>query len=95
MRRIWNDCDGGVVSTELLMVTSVLVAGLASGLTTVRDAVNNEMADIATSVQSLNQSFGYVGVQSPSTQTAGSEYLDRREAITPIAPTCIVMQEAR
>lgn len=94
MRRIWNDCDGGVISTELLMVTSVLVAGLASGLTSVRDAVTGEFADVAESVQSLNQGFTFNGIQSPTATSVGSGYVDRYEPVSRPA-SCVFIDEAQ
>ena len=93
MWRIWNDCDGSVVSTELLMVTSVLVAGLASGLTSVRDAVISEFSDVAHSVQELNQSFSYQGSEGHAAMTAGSDYIDRFDPTATTAESCIVMNE--
>lgn len=94
MQQIWNDCEGGVLSTELLLVTSVLVAGLSTGLTSVRDAVIGEFADVANSVQSLNQSFLYYGPKGPSAMTSGSDYADRYDPIS-TAHSCIVLDEAQ
>ena len=94
MRRIWNDCDGSVISTELLLVTSVLVAGLASGLTSVRDAVTGELADVAESVQNLNQGFAFSGVSSQSALNNGSSYIDRYDPVSYPA-VCIAVDEAQ
>ena len=76
LRAIWCDETGAVFTTELLMVTSVVVAGLATGLTKFRDAVNSEMSDVATAVQDLNQSYRLNGVQGHSAMTPGSDYVD-------------------
>jgi Flp pilus assembly pilin Flp len=74
---LWRDECGAIYSTELLLVTSVVIAGLASGLTSFRDAVNSEFTDIAAAVQELNQSYLYGGIRSPRARTAGSDFVDR------------------
>ncbi len=91
MRQLWNDCDGGILSTELLLVSSVLVAGLSTGLTSVRDAVTSEFNDVAHSIQNLNQSYLYTSPSGPSGRTAGSSYYDRYEPV----PTsgCIMIDQ--
>ena len=90
LRALWSDETGAVFTTELLMVTSVVGAGLATGLTTFRDAVTSEMADVAAAVQHLNQSYLYNGVESRSAMTPGSHYVDARDPISD-AYTCTQM----
>ena len=76
LQALWCDESGAVFTTELLLVTSVVVSGLATGLTSFRDAVTSEMADVAAAVQDLNQSYLYSGVLGHSGSTAGSDYVD-------------------
>lgn len=91
MTKLWHDCGGGVLSTEMLLLTSLLVAGLASGLTEVRNAVSNEFADVANAVQNLNQSYLYSAPVSPSAATAGSDFIDRRD-VTSSSYSCVVFE---
>ena len=93
MIRLWKDRRGGILSTELLLLTSIVVAGLASGLTSVRDAVSNEFADVARSVQNLNQSFMYQAPQRADARTAGSDYFDRRDPTSKVGYGCISFDE--
>lgn len=90
MQRFWNDCQGGILTTELLLVTSVLVGTVGTGLSTFRDAVTGEFSDVAASVSDLNQSYLYSGVRGPASRTAGSDYSDRRDGSSS-ASACIVM----
>jgi hypothetical protein len=82
---LWSDTRGGVISTELLLVTSVLTAGLVGGLSSVRDAVNAEFADVAATVRQLNQSFLVNGVASSSGGSRGGDYVDSN--------ACLVVSE--
>lgn len=50
---IWNDCDGAVITTELLLVSSVLVAALLTGLGTLKQAITHEFNTLGTKVQSV------------------------------------------
>lgn len=92
--RIWNDCSGGVFSTELLLITSVVLAGLTAGLTNYRDALNSELADMAAAVQQLNQSFSFTGVESRSVRTAGSDYTDALDPLPFVSAQCVVLQSS-
>lgn len=54
---------GFAVTTELVLITTITVLGLTAGLTILRDATTAELNDVAEAVGSLNQSFGYHGIQ--------------------------------
>ena len=43
---LWNDCNGGVITTELLLISSVLVAGLLTALGTFRASVEGEFQQL-------------------------------------------------
>jgi len=53
--------SGFVLSTELLLVTTILAVGLISGLTSLRDNVISELADTGDSIGSISQSFTFIG----------------------------------
>lgn len=78
---LWSDQRGGIITTELVLVFSVLSAAAITGLTTVRDSVVQEAHDVARTVQSIDQSYGVSGVRSPSARTAGSSYTDVNRGI--------------
>lgn len=56
LSRIWHETDG-VLSFEWTMLTSLLTVGVVSGIASVRDAVTDEMGDLAQAMVSLDQSY--------------------------------------
>ena len=73
-------------------ITSFLIAGTSAGLTQYSDAIHTEFADLASAVQSLNQSYSFFGTNSPSVQTAGSNYFDQQDAPVVYPEPGVVMQ---
>ena len=53
---LWHETDG-VLSFEWTMLTSLLTVGVVSGIAGVRDAVTDEMGDVAQAMVSLDQSY--------------------------------------
>ena len=76
LRKLWNDDRGFVVSTELVLLATVLVVGLLVGMVSLRDGVVSELADVTQAVQSVNQSYGYDGLIGHNAATHGSTYVD-------------------
>ncbi len=76
MQKLWKDDAGFVVSVELVLISTIAVIGLITGLTAVRDGVVSELSDTAGSIQDLNQSYSYNGVTGHSASTAGSDFVD-------------------
>lgn len=58
--RMWRETDG-VLSFEWTVLTSVLTIGAVAGIAAVRDAVQDEMADVAEAMTSLDQSYRISG----------------------------------
>lgn len=58
--RAWRETDG-VLSFEWTVLTSVLTIGAVAGIASVRDAVQDEMADVAEAMTSLDQSYRIQG----------------------------------
>lgn len=73
---LWNDEAGFIVSAELVLVASLLVMGMVVGLQTVRDAVITELADTATAIGQLNQSYSFGGATGHASSIAGSSFAD-------------------
>lgn len=73
---LWTDDVGAVVSSELVLVLTILVLGMIVGLTTLRDQVVQELGDIASAVASTNQSFSFSGITGHHASTAGSIFDD-------------------
>ena len=57
LKKFWNDEAGFVVTVEMILVATVLVIGLVTGLGLLRDAVTAELVDTAQAFGSINQSW--------------------------------------
>ncbi len=79
LRQLWQDDAGFVVSTELVLIASILVIGMIVGLATVRDQVVQELGDIGLAIGQLNQSYSFSGVSGHTATTAGSSFVDQTD----------------
>ena len=98
LSRFWNDEAGFVVSSELVLIGTILVLGVVVGLATVRDQVVQELGDLALAISNINQSYSFSGVTGHTSSVAGSifdDQLDFCDSNTDPAnaePACISVQ---
>ena len=59
--KLWGDESGFIVSTDLILISSILVIGLLVGLVSLRDQIVQELGDVAVAVGNLNQSYSFAG----------------------------------
>ncbi len=80
LRHLWNDESGFIVSSDLLLISTILVIGLLVGLATVRDQIVQELGDVAVAVGNLNQSYSFaahnVTFHGFTFSVAGSSFAD-------------------
>ena len=77
LQKLWTDEAGFLVSSELVLVSTILVLSMVVGLSEVSRAVNHELADVASAFSSVNQSYRYDGLFSPDRcADYGSSYGD-------------------
>lgn len=69
----WHE-DDGVLSFEWTIVAVVIVFGIVGGFAAARDALIDELGDMAEAVISINQSFSFTGI--PALGIPGSTYTD-------------------
>ncbi len=81
LHRLWNDEAGFVISTELVLIATILVIGLIVGMVSLRNQIVQELVDVGQAIGSLSQSFCFAGVSGkPFTAwTDGSCYIDLRD----------------
>ena len=60
-RRIWGDEAGFVATTDLLLLTTIVVLGMIVGLVVFRNQVVQEFVDMAMAIGHLSQSYTYNG----------------------------------
>jgi len=91
--KLWRDDAGFVVSTELVFVATLLVLGITVGLAGLRNAVNNELEELANAIMSLSQAYSFSGQSNCIASSAGSATTDTCDTIpigNPAATVCDV-----
>ena len=56
LKKMWRE-DEGVLTFEWILLVTLLTIGIVSGLTAARDAIIDELGDVAEAMLSLDQSF--------------------------------------
>jgi hypothetical protein len=88
---LWRDESGAILSAELVIVLTVVVIGMITGLACLQQAVVAELQDVSAAIASLNQSFftspfrGCLKFWGRTSGTAGSLFIDRRIVGTNLA----------
>ena len=81
-RSFLSDDSGFLLSSESVIVGTLLVLGLVVGLTEVRNAVVQELGDYSQAVAWLSQDYAYTSVSSDNIAdlgTSGSLFSDTEE----------------
>lgn len=79
VNELFNDEAGFVVSSELVLIGTILVIGMITGLATLRDGVIQELVDLSRAIGSVNQGFQYNGATAHTSGTAGGLYTDSND----------------
>jgi hypothetical protein len=81
---LWADEGGAILSAELVIVLTIVVLGLITGLACLQQALVAELQDVSAAFSGLNQSYftpGFRGcwkIWGRTSGTAGSMFIDRR-----------------
>lgn len=51
---LWSDCNGGIITTELLLVSSVVVAAVLAALGTFKQTITSEFQHLGESVKAVH-----------------------------------------
>ena len=79
LSQLWNDENGFIVSSELILIATILVIALVVGLQTVRDAVLQELGDVGAAIGSISQDYSYGGATGHASSINGSDYVDAED----------------
>jgi hypothetical protein len=89
---------GFIVSTELMLIATILVIGLIVGLSAVRVAVVTELADVSGAISAVGQTYSFSGAAGHHASTNGSFYQDQLDTCDdgttqPIGanPRCVII----
>ena len=72
--RLWKDEHGFLLSAEAVVVGTIAVVGLTTGLSVVAKSVNEELQDVAFAIRSLDQSYRIPAQEGCGAMTAGSSF---------------------
>ena len=69
---------GFVLTSELVLIVTILVIGMTVGLVSMRDAMTAEMHDVAEAIGNLDQSYAFNGIENAQQTAAsnGSVFID-------------------
>jgi len=70
LNKLWADDCGAVIATEYLMLGTVVGLGGATGLASMRDAMNDEYKEYGTTIRDVRQQYS-VPAASGSASTRG------------------------
>lgn len=76
LNRLWREDEGFIVSTELILIGSILVLGLVAGLASLAGLVSSELGDLGAAISVINQSYSYAGVSGLHGLSGGTVWLD-------------------
>jgi Flp pilus assembly pilin Flp len=76
LKKLWHDEAGAIVSAELVLIATILVIAMVTGLSSLRDAVVTELADVGAAIASQDQSYTVGGITAHSAAVAASIFLD-------------------
>ena len=73
---------GFIMTSEAVLLSTVMVIGMTTGLVTLRDSMNAELEDVAEAIGSLDQSYSFNGIENDqnSAGIAGSAFGDTTDA---------------
>jgi Flp pilus assembly pilin Flp len=77
--RLCSDETGAILSAEVMLVASILVIGVIAGLSSLRDSVVTELADVAQAVANVNQSYFFSGVTGHHSFSGGGHFADQAD----------------
>ncbi len=80
LKRFWNEETGALISAEFVLVATILVIGVVTGLSTVRNAVVTELADVAAAIGAVDQTYSFGGTTGHHSYTHSSRFNDRLDA---------------
>ena len=79
LRQLWNEDAGFVLSSEAIIMLTMLICAAVVGYQAVRIAVLTELLDIAEAIAALDQSYSYAGFTGHAAACTGSFFNDNRD----------------
>ncbi len=86
LKPIWSE-DDGVLSFEWVLLLTLLTIGIVSGIAGARDAIIDELADIAEAAVSIDQSYSITAFSTADITAAGFSFTDDAGVVTDCSRT--------
>jgi hypothetical protein len=77
LKKLWNDESGAIIASEIVLIGTITVIGTVTGLTSLRDGVIEELADLGAAVGCIDQSFSCGNVCGHSASTSKSQFTNQ------------------
>ncbi|HTN76098.1 MAG TPA: hypothetical protein VL096_12655 [Pirellulaceae bacterium] len=79
LKNLWNDEGGAILTIEIVLVMTILVIALVTGLSSLRDGIITELSDVGQAIGNADQSFTVGGTRAASSATPNFGFLDQRD----------------
>ncbi len=79
-KTLWCDEDGAILCAELVLVMTLLMCACVVGISSLRNAIATELADLAGALGVLNQSYSVGGIMSYHAWQPGNVFVDRLDS---------------
>jgi hypothetical protein len=79
LAQLHNDEAGFIVSAELVLVATIAVLGMIVGLSELSLNINNELEDVGSAFQSVQQSYHTSGSRGHKGNAFGSCFTDHKD----------------
>jgi Flp pilus assembly pilin Flp len=76
LAQLHRDENGFIVSAELVLISTIVVLGMIVGLSELSLNINNELEDVGSAFQSIQQSYHASGSSGHKGCTFGSSFRD-------------------
>ena len=79
-KTLWFDEAGAILCAELVLVMTLLMCACVVGISSLRNAIATELADLAGALGVLNQSYSVGGIMSYHAWQPGNVFVDRLDS---------------
>lgn len=79
LQRFWNEDGGFVISTEAIIILTMLICAAVVSWQAVRMSIVTELADIAEAIGALDQSYSFAGFVGHAAACHGSTFDDQND----------------
>jgi Flp pilus assembly pilin Flp len=77
MKKLWQDDAGWIISVEMILIFTIVSLGLIVGLTALRNALVDELTEVANAITAIEQCYSWSGLSNCSSSVCGSAATDK------------------